>query len=266
MEGTEKIYCMDKGNSCLETAALMNGGMNNWNNNPFIYLVWIMMMRYMNGNGWGENGGAENFNSRQLASLQDTINTNHNNEAVLAAMRDDQSAVRELAQTFNCDINTMQQAICGVKSAVERVGGEVGFSSEKVINGVLLGNKDLTSALQSCCCENKLLTTQQGYENRIATLNQTNTLQAGQTSIATAINEARSGLANGLQQGFSSVAYESQKQTCDIINAGNANTQRIIDTLNNHWSLETSQNLQDAKFELSQLKQNMYLVNTLKTA
>lgn len=91
-----------------------------------------------------------------------------------------------------------------------------------------------------------------GYENQIATMNQTNVLQERLTNIA-----------NGIQQGFSSTAYESQRNTCDIINSGKDNTQRIIDTLNNHWSLETSQALQDAKFEISQLKQNQYLVNSL---
>lgn len=43
----EKIICCDKGNSGLEMAALMNNGMNGWNNNPFIYLVWMMFANRM---------------------------------------------------------------------------------------------------------------------------------------------------------------------------------------------------------------------------
>lgn len=57
--------------------------------------------------------------------------------------------------------------------------------------------------------------------------------------------------------------YETQRQTCDILNNSNANTQRIIDTLNTHWTNNLSQELQDAKFEISQLKQNQYLINSL---
>ena len=53
----EKIICCDRGNSGFETAALMNGGMGNWNN-PFIYLVWMMFANRMWGNGW-ENGGMQ---------------------------------------------------------------------------------------------------------------------------------------------------------------------------------------------------------------
>lgn len=44
----------------------------------------------------------------------------------------------------------------------------MGLTGQQVINAVQSGNATITSALQSCCCENRLLTTQQGYENRIA--------------------------------------------------------------------------------------------------
>ena len=59
------------------------------------------------------------------------------------------------------------------------------------------------------------------------------------------------------------VGYETQKQTCDIITAGNANTQRIIDTLNNHWNDENQRKIQDLKFELSQERQNNLLLSRL---
>jgi len=35
------------------TAAMMNGGMNNWCNNPFVYLVWMMFANRMWNNGEG---------------------------------------------------------------------------------------------------------------------------------------------------------------------------------------------------------------------
>lgn len=158
-----------------------NGGMNGWQNNPFIYLVWMSMMR--NG-GFGGFDGAENFNSRQISALQDTINTNHNNDYTIGAIKENE-----------CTLKGINNAICA------------------------------------------------------------NTAQ---------IQERLTNIGNGISQGFSSVAYESQKQTCDIINAGNANTQRIIDTLNNHWSMELSQALQDTKTELSQERQTAYLISQLK--
>ena len=52
-----------------------------------------------------------------------------------------------------------------------------------------------------------------------------------------------------------------QKCCCDIQAAiqqvaGQDNTQRIIDTLNNHWKDEQALKIQDLKFELSQERQN----------
>ena len=68
-----------------------------------------------------------------------------------------------------------------------------------------------------------------------------------------------------IERGFSQVGYETQKQTCDIIAAGNANTQRIIDTLNNHWSDEQGRKIQDLKFELSQERQNNLILNKINS-
>jgi hypothetical protein len=48
----------------------------------------------------------------------------------------------------------------------------------QVVNAVQAGNADLAARLSQCCCENRLLTTTQGYETRIALSEQTNFLGA----------------------------------------------------------------------------------------
>jgi NAD-dependent DNA ligase len=60
-----------------------------------------------------------------------------------------------------------------------------------------------------------------------------------------------------------SVRYENAKNTCDIINAGNANTQRIIDTITQNEIQTLRDNLQTANFQLSQQAQNTTLINAL---
>lgn len=76
----EKVVCYDRGgcgsNDALLASLVNGGGMSGAWNNPFAYLIWMCMMRGWNGDG---NGG-ENYNSRQIAALQDSINTNHNND------------------------------------------------------------------------------------------------------------------------------------------------------------------------------------------
>ena len=71
-------------------------------------------------------------------------------------------------------------------------------------------------------------------------------------------------LGQAITQGFAQSSYETQRQTCDIIAAGNANTQRIIDTLNGHWRDEQAREIQDLKNENSNLKQTQYLAKLIQ--
>lgn len=93
-----------------------------------------------------------------------------------------------------------------------------------------------------------------GYEQQLATCNQTNTITG-------AINVVNS----GLERGFSAIGYQMATDKCDIIRAGQDNTQRIIDTLNNHWTSDLQQRYNDARLELSQQRQNATLIAALKT-
>lgn len=115
------------------------------------------------------------------------------------------------------------------------------------------GQHDIMSKMAQCCCDNKLLSTQMGYENRL-----------GQKDLQGAMLMGFDRTNTGLERGFSSVAYEAQKQTCDIINAGNANTQRIIDTLNCHWNQDLQQRYNDARLELSQQRQNATIIDAIR--
>lgn len=72
--------------------------------------------------------------------------------------------------------------------------------------------------LASCCCDIKTVVTTQGYENQIATLNQTNTLQQAINNVAT-----------GQERGFSQIGYTTQQQTCELQNTINNGVQKIVD-------------------------------------
>ena len=57
------------------------------------------------------------------------------------------------------------------------------------------------------------------------------------------------------------VRYENAKNTCDIINAGNANTQRIVDTINSYVMEQ-----KDAKIaEQGQLLSEQRIINTINS-
>lgn len=243
-DAIEKVFCLgDNSNRSAELMALMNNG--GWNNNPF---VWLVFMAMFGRNGmWGNDGC-----NAEVSRLSNQMSDNHNTDLLMSAIKGDTEAVGQLSTRLNCDFNSLNSAICGVRNGITELGGKVGISSERVINSVLLGNKDLTAALQNCCCQTQQNIIKMGYDNQIATMNQTTQLQERLTNIA-----------NGLQQGFSATAYETQRQTCDIVRNNDNNTQRIIDTLNGHWQSELQLKYQDAKAELSQSQQTNALTAQL---
>lgn len=58
--------------------------------------------------------------------------------------------------------------------------------------------------------------------------------------------------------------YEASKNTCDIINAGHADTQRIIDTLTQNTIQDLRDRLQAAEFGISQAAQTANIVHQVR--
>lgn len=271
MAEIDKILCCDKGNdnNPWAMAAAMNGGMNNgmWNN-PFVYLVWMMFAgRFFNNGGWdgiGNGQGQQNIEvQNQLQAIRSQMQDNQNSNLIMDAVKGNATAIGQLASNLNCDFNALQNAICCVKSAIEQVGGQVGFSAERVINAVNMGDCNVIQALKDCCCTTQKSILEMGYQNQLQNCQQTNTIMTGISGVNTGVERGFANLGNIVNQGFSQVGFQAQQDKCDIVNAINAAQQRTSDLLTTHWQSETERKLQDAKFEISQLKQNQYLAGLI---
>lgn len=265
-ENVEKIYCCDRGNDNALTAAILantrrddygsiaaslNGGANGWLNNPFAYLMFLALFRN-GGFGFGDGSGVATQGietQAQLNAIRTQLQDNQNADCIKSAIQGNGFALSQLAQTLNIDFNALQKCCCDVQAAIQQVGGQVGFSAERVINAVNQGDCNIIRALQECCCQTQRQIADFKADIQLQNCKDTAELRNGQRDLGVAI-----------AQGFASTAYETQRQTCDIINAGNANTQRVIDTLNNHWSAEDKLKIQDLKSEISQLKQTQQLI------
>ena len=70
---------------------------------------------------------------------------------------------------------------------------------------------------------------------------------------------------SGLERAASNLGFQMSQIACDLKTNANANTQRIVDVLNNHWQSDLQQRYNDARLELSQQKQNATLIAALKT-
>lgn len=168
----EKIYCTDgrdndlaailaatKNNDPATVMAAMGGGMNNWMNNPFVYLVWMMFANRM----WG---GEQNCNpaiQAQIDSLRNQMADNQNSNLLMDAVHGNTAAITQLAGNLNCDFNALNGAICDVRGGVDRLSGQVGFSAERVINSVSQGNLQMIQALKDCCCQTQQSIIKMGY-------------------------------------------------------------------------------------------------------
>lgn len=271
MEG-EKIYCCERNEndnaiaaailankndgSNMWPLAMMNGGMNGWNN-PLAYFMFLALFRNGGFGGWGDTSGAgpatQGIETQaQLNAIRTQLQDNQNADCIKSAVHGNAFALSQLGQTLNIDFNALQKSCCDLQAAIQQVAGQTGLSAERVVNAVTMGDCNVIQALKDCCCTTQKSILEMGYQSQLANCQQMNTIMTG-------IN----GVNTGVERGFSQVGYETQKQTCDIINNANANTQRIIDTLNNHWSDEKSLQIQDLKFQLSQERQNNLLLNRL---
>ena len=282
---TEKVYCYDHPSAynnneaaliaamCnkqhtdpMAMAAMMNGGMGSqWMNNPFAYIMFLALLRNGFG-GWGNGDGtsAQGIETQaQLNAIRTQLQDNQNSHLLMDAIKGNEFALSQLAQNLQVDFNTLQKCCCDVQSAIQQVAGQVGFSAERVINAVNMGDCNVIQAIKDCCCQTQQLVQRMGYENQIAQKDTISAMQKGFCDLGFGMQAGFDRTNTGLERGFSQVGYETQKQTCDIITAGNANTQRIIDTLNNHWNDENQRKIQDLKFELSQERQNNLLLSRL---
>lgn len=270
MDNVEKVICCDRGNDALAYAAMANnkgndpmalaammngglGGANQWLNNPFLYLIFLAMF---GGNGFGfgntRNGLQDAEIQGQIQSLRSQMADNHNSDLLMQAIKGNNDALTTLGANLNCDFNQLQQGVCAVRSAIDNVSGKVGFSAERVINAAERGDAAVIQAIQNCCCNTQNSITKMGYENQLAIQGQTNSLQQSLNFVNSSV-----------KRGFSSVGYQMSQDKCDVIRAGQDNTQRIIDALNNHWYADIDRKYQDARLELSQQNQTAALIAAL---
>lgn len=242
MEQIEKIYCCDRGscNNDLGTAALLNGMNNGFGGNNNVWLLFLLLLSGRGWNGFGNGNGV----SSEFSILQNQAQDNQNATLLREAMRDNYSAIQALSQTLNCDFNTLQQCCCDLKQAIATVGGQVGFSAEKVINAINLGNTGIITAVKDCCCQTQKELIQMAGDIKLQNCQMTGELRNGQRDLGQAIT-----------QGFSASSFETKSQTCDIIKAITEAQQKTNDLLTSHWSNEQAREIQDLKNEISQLKQ-----------
>lgn len=247
----------NRDNNPLAMAAMMrNRDDDDMWNNPFAYMMMMGMMRYMYGADWNNrDNGADVQRAEiqsQIESLRNQMADNQNSNLLMGAIQGNGNDLKMLASNLNCDFNALQNSICGIQAGIQQLGGQVGFSAERVINAISQGDLQMTIALKDCCCQTQQNIIKMGYDN-----------QLGQKDIVNQMQQGFNYTNTGIERAASNLGFQMQQDKCDVIRAGENNTQRIIDTLTGHWSQEQANEIQDLKFKNSQLQQNIYLANLM---
>ena len=223
-------------------------------NNPFAYMMMMGMMRYMYGADWNNrDNGADVQRAEiqgQIESLRNQMADNQNSNLLMGAIQGNGNDLKMLASNLNCDFNALQNSICGIQAGIQQLGGQVGYSAERVINAISQGNLQMTIALKDCCCQTQQNIIKMGYDN-----------QLGQKDIVNQMQQGFSYTNTGIERAASNLGFQMQQDKCDVIRAGENNMQRILDTLNGHWDREKSDEIQDLKFKNSQMQQNLFMYN-----
>lgn len=169
-----------------------NGGLFGGRGFEDIIALIIVAAIFGNGNGFGFGGNNQNSTEREM---------------LMSAIQRNGVDISQLASTLNCSIGQLDNAIGQVATQICNLTGQVGLSSERIINSVLSGNASLASQLANCCCtiEKGILESNYLTERGFCNTNQI------------------------LSRGFSDLGYASAQQTCELKGAIKDSTDRIID-------------------------------------
>lgn len=176
---------------------LMSGNNNGgfFGNNGFESIIALIIVAaiFGNGNGNGFFGGGGNNNAER--------------EMLMSAIQRNGTDLSQLAQSLNCSVGQIHNAVDQVATQICQLTGQVGMSSQQIINSVQAGNASLASQICGCCCDLKQLISESNYltERGFCSTNQT------------------------LAKGFSDIGYATQQQTCSIEKAIAASTSQILE-------------------------------------
>ena len=134
------------------------------------------------------NGGIFGNNGNGVASTAER-------EMLMSAIQRNGTDISQLAHSIGCSDNAIKDAIGQVSTQICNLAGQNGLSFQQVINSIQAGNSSIVNQLCQCCCD---------------------------------LKGSIKDVAIGQERGFSSMAYETQRQTCDIEKAISQSTAEIM--------------------------------------
>lgn len=201
-------------------ALCQNRNGNGWGDDGIfgILLLFILMGAFNGGwGGFGGFGGGRGFGGNGQGGVVPMLNNDANTAVIMQAVQRNGFDISTLATALNTSSDAVQAAISALSSQLCSVGNSLGLGQRDIQTAVMQGNNGIITQICNCCCDLKSLLADFKGDLALQMCNQTNTFQ-------NAINN----VAVGQERGFSSMAYESQRQTCDILGAIDKQTQAMV--------------------------------------
>ena len=173
----------NQANNVLPWMLAGNGGLGGFGSfNSIADLFGLAIIASMFGwGGWGNGGFGGGFGGNNAAGfLSNQLNNDSGRELIMNAINAQgeasRTAVSNLATALGQDFNLVNSGVQNVQNALQTLALQQAVSVPQIMNAIATGDASIISNFQKCCCDQKLLTVEQGYQSQIATLNQTNQL------------------------------------------------------------------------------------------
>ena len=219
----EKTYVFgnDGANSMLPFAAMGNGGFGGWGGGLIGLIAGLLFGGLWGGNGFGGygNAGAAGMYANDSATR----------DLIIQGINGNHDAISTLSTTLHADLNSVESALSTLGVGLANVGAQVGMSGLQVVNAIQAGDASLSRQLCECCCENRLLTTQSGYESRIQTIEQTNQLGAQADRNTRSITDAIAAQTTMITKEFCDLREREMQDKIDSLTAANTDLKGRID-------------------------------------
>ena len=229
---------------------MFGGGAGSW-----LVMLLIFFLFFRNGaNGFGGEFGTVATQAATQDSVRNVL-SNIETSKILDAIQGNAGAISQLAQSTGIGFEQMQNALCGVKTAIIETANATNLSVKDVQTQIALGNSNVISALQNCCCQ---------MQTRLG--DSMNNLSTQMLNGFDAQNVAFLNGVNSLDKTLCDIRYANEKNTSAIIASGTANTERILGYLTQTKLDELNRDLSLARAEISQFEQTQNIVNQLKNS
>lgn len=186
-----------------------NGGLfgngNGWGGGVLGFLIGLMCGN--NGGFGGMFGGGGNANAQMLANAQQYLMEaiNHNGDRST-------SAIQNLSAILGQDFNQLSQAVNIMQNSLFTIAANQGTNTQQIINSLQLGNQNILSQFQQCCCQNQL-----------AIANQTNALQQTANQGFNGVTMGIGGLSRQIEAKSAADQLATCQQTYTLTDGANRN-------------------------------------------